>query len=146
MLQAVESAITDRLGMVLPAAVRVLAFPDIPIEQGFVKGATTVYVRFAGIELDAVSSQRSSFAQRGFVVFEVRFLVKDLRSHIGAYPLMELVQKALSGWLLSGSDDYSFTLPGLQMTRMELIERLSAYSLWDWGMMFRIGCIYEGHV
>lgn len=144
MLQAVEGAIVLRLVAALPSQVKALSFPDKPIEQGFAQGATTVYVRFAGVELESNGSARSSFVQSGIVLFEVRFLVKDLRSHVGAYPLMETCQKTLSGFKPDGSDGYSFGLSGLQMTRMELIERHPDYSLWDWGMMFRTDCIYEG--
>ncbi len=146
MLQVVEQAIVDRLVSALPSQVRVLAFPDQPIDQGLVRNETTVYVRFAGIELESNGHQRSAFAQLGVVMFEVRFLVKDLRSHVGAYPLMEVCQKSLSGWLPVGSNGYSFSLPGVQLTRMELIERFSDYALWDWGLMFRIDCIYEAFV
>lgn len=146
MLQAVEQAIVDRLMAALPTQVRVLAFPDSPIEQGFPKGVAAIYVRFAGVDLKPGGHQRTAFAQEGVVEFEVRLLVKDLRSHTGAYPLMEQCQAALSGWFPASADGYSFGLPGLQMARMELVERLSDYSLWDWGLRFRIDCIFEGYL
>lgn len=145
MLQAVEQAIVNRLVAALPTQVRVLAFPDSPIEQGFPKGVAAIYVRFAGIDLKPGGHQRTALVQEGVVEFEVRLLVKDLRSHTGAYPLMMVCQKKLSGWLPPGSEGYSFGLPGLQMARMDLVERLSDYSLWDWGLRFRIDCCFENY-
>jgi hypothetical protein len=146
MLLAVESEIVNILDTALTDQVRVLAFPEKPIDQGGPRGVAAVYVRFAGLDLQMARGGRSPFVQQGEVEFEVRLLMKDLRSHVGAYALMESINRALSGWLPATAEGFSFALPGFQMVRMELVERIPEFSLWDWGMRWRVGCVYENNL
>jgi hypothetical protein len=146
MLQAVEQAIVDRLTAALPPQVKVSAFPEQPIEQGLPPDVVTIYVRFAGVDLTPGKGQRTAIVQEGSMEFEIRLLVKDLRSHIGGYPLMEAVQTQLTGFHPRNADGYSFGLPGLQMTRMELLSRVSDYSFWDWSLKFRTDCVFERYL
>jgi hypothetical protein len=143
MLQELEAAISDILAQKLGTQARVMAFPETPVQQGSPLGVAAVYVRFSGVNLSRHEGGRSPYYQSGSVDFEVRVLAKDLRSHTGAYPIIEQILGALAGWKPNPRDGWSFALPGFQMVGCELVERLPEYSLWDWGMRWQIGCIYE---
>jgi hypothetical protein len=148
MLKQAEQAIVDRLTTApkWPKSARVEAWPDSPIELGRAQMKDGVYVRFAGLNLEAVQGQRQPYVQMGRAEFEIRLLIKDLRSHVGAYELIELIHHQLTAFRPSNSDGYAFQLPGLYLTKAVMVDRYKDSAQWDWGAMFSIGVTYEGRL
>lgn len=148
MLQQAEQSIADRLAAApnWPKPIRVEAWPDNPLEFGRSQMQQTVYVRFAGLNLGAVQGQRQPYVQEGTADFEIRLLVKDLRSHTGAYDLIEIIHQRLTAFRPSNSNGYAFKLPGLYLTKAVMVDRYKESAQWDWGAMFSIGVIYEGRL
>lgn len=146
MLQQAEQAIVDRL-LSTPdwPNMRVAAWPDSPLEFGRAQMQVGVYIRFAGLNLPRVEGHRQDYVQQGTADFEVRLLVKDLRSHTGAYDLAEMIHRRLTGFRLATDNGYAFGLPGLFMTKFSLVDRYKESNQWDWGAIFSTQVTYEGH-
>lgn len=139
-----EAAIADWIRALLPSSVRILVWPDTPAEMSRVWQKDAIYVRWGGITLSPREGSRGHEIQWGTIFFEVRLLVKDLRSHTGAYALLEQIQSALSGQRPAPVGGYSFDVSGLSLTKISLVEREDASHVWDWGAMFECGICKEG--
>lgn len=144
-MHQLEESILARLQAVptLPESVRLMAWPDRPMERGTPVGAAAIFVRFAGIGKSSPQTTNRTYTQSGTVDFEVRHLVKDLRSHTGAYPLMALVEGSLAGWLPPPEvldDGYTAKLSGFYLTRSDLVGR--DQQVWDWGQQFSLPILY----
>jgi Gp37 protein len=146
MLQQAEQAIVDRV-LSIPdwPNIRVAAWPDSPLEFGRSQMQAGVYIRFAGLNLPRVEGHRQDYVQQGTADFEIRLLVKDLRSHTGAYELAESIHRRLTGFRLATDNGYAFGLPGLFMTKFSLVDRYKESNQWDWGAIFSTQVTYEGH-
>jgi hypothetical protein len=147
LLQEAEQSIVDRIATApeRPEILRVVAWPDSPLEYGRAQMQTGIYVRFAGFRFPPVEGQRQPYVQRGTANFEIRLLLKDLRSHAGAYEWIEAVHRRLTGFRPPGNDAYSFGLPGLWLSEVSLVDRYKESNQWDWGAIFSTNVIYEGH-
>lgn len=145
--QQAEAAIVDRIQSAegWDPKIRVLAFPDKPTEIGRSQMSQAVYVRYAGTNLSRVEGNRGPYVQRGTMDFEVRLLVKNLRSHVGVYELIELIHSRLTGFRPSSIGGYSFHLPGAYLLKDALVVRDTDSNQWDWGAMFQFGLTYEGN-
>ena len=146
MLKATEDAIVARLTTTpgWPGMIRVAAFPDKPFELGYPQMGIGVFIRFAGLRLPPVDSNRGAYVQQGSADFEARVVVKDLRSHVGAYELIEVLHKRMACFRPPNEPPYSFGLPGFWMSRADLVDHEKKGGLWDWGCMFSIQIIFEG--
>lgn len=146
MLKATEDAIVAQLAITpeWPVAIRVAAFPDKPFDLGYPQMGTGVFVRFAGLRYPPVESNRGAYVQVGTADFEVRVVVKDLRSHAGAYDLIEAIHKRLACFMPPNDPPYSFGLPGFWLSRADLVDHEKKGGLWDWGAMFSIESTFEG--
>lgn len=144
-MQQLEDAIISRLTAVptLPESVRLFSWPDKPMDRGQPVGVAAIFARFAGVSKSSAATTNRTFTQGGTIDFEIRFLVKDLRSHVGAYPLMALVENSLAGWLPDPSlleEGYTAKLPGFYMSRSDLVGR--DQQVWDWGQSYSLPIIY----
>lgn len=145
-LRSVEAEIVALLGTALAdEGVRVVAWPDRPTEIGRAQMKDGLYLRFAGLDLELPVGNKNHQAQQGKIRFEARLLVKDLRSHVGAYDLIEKAQRWLTEFRpspVSGDDGYSFGVQGLALTQARLVERLDESGQWDWGLIFESSVVY----
>lgn len=145
-MKNLEDAIVGRLKTLttLSETARVLSWPDKPAELGRPTGSAAVLVRFMGVNLVTKASPNvRSVCQSGSLSVEIRFLVKNLRSHSGAYGLMESVQDQLSGWQPPGTElpsGYSANMGGFTLRGSQLIEH--DQSIWDWGQQWIIPVMY----
>jgi Gp37 protein len=145
MLKATEAALVNRLLTApnWPTAVKVAAFPDQPFEMGYPQMGTGVFVRYAGLNYPKPQGNGRGYAQDGPLDFEVRIVVKDLRSHVGAYSLIELIHQRIACFMPANEPPYSFGLPGFWMSRSDLVDHEKKGGLWDWGCMFSIQSTFE---
>lgn len=145
-LKTVEAEIVGLLGTALAdEGVRVVAWPDRPTEIGRAQMKDGLYLRFAGLDLELPMGNKNHQIQQGKIRFEARLLVKDLRSHAGAYNLIEKIQSWLTGFRpgpASSRGDYSFGVQGLALTQARLVERLDESGQWDWGLIFETPVVY----
>jgi hypothetical protein len=137
MLLQAEALIVGRLREAVAAQVRVAPWPDRPLDFSRPQNLATIFVRFAGIDLAAAWQGQP---QQGQVRFELRFLLKDLRSHQGAYQQMAAAQRALTGMRFAPEAGYTAGSGGLQLLQSSLVEREEGR--WDWGMVFAANVIY----
>lgn len=146
-LKTVEAELVDLLSTALEGeGVRVVAWPDRPLDFGRAQMKDGLYVRFAGLDLELPTGNFGHLRQDGKIRFEARLLVKDLRSHTGAYELIEKCQAWLTGFCpgpASYSQGYSFGVQGLALVRAELIERVDESGQWDWGLMLEAKVLFE---
>lgn len=147
MLQSCESAIVARLSATpfLANGLRIMAFPETPPNDAAdVRGDAVLFVRFAGLDLAEGGASRCAFVQSGNTTFELHFLVRDLRTHIKGYALMQAAQNALSGMRLESDGGYSFGLPGLQLRSVNLAGWIKKSAVWHWIQSYEIPTTYEG--
>jgi hypothetical protein len=146
MFQQAEQSIVDRL-LSIPdwPNIRVVVWPDTPLEYGRAQMKDGVYIRFAGLNLPPVEGHRQDYVQQGTADFEIRILVKDLRSHVGAYDIGRMVHRRLAGFRLAPEEDYTFGLPGIYLRKFSLVDRYKESNQWDWGAIFSTQITYEGH-
>lgn len=144
-----EAAIITRLEPALPAdEIALMAWPDNPRMTNKPVGAAAVMVRFSRLQLSSPGTiNRSAIIQSGSIEIELRFLVKDLRSHFGAYELMAQSQRTLTGWLPEDAeldDGLAPRLPGFYLLRTQLVDRNTSDRVWDWGQMYSLDVDYKG--
>lgn len=139
-LSALEQEIIERLrqSQTLPAEARIMAFPDRSAEVGSPVGKCAIVVRFSRLRLGANenSNQQAGFIQSGSIYLEIRLIVKDLRSHTGAYPLLSLIFDALIGWTPQQlGSSFSPTAP-MSLESSELAG--FGDGVWDWAATFSL--------
>lgn len=145
-MKALEDAIVARIigAVELPAAAKVLAWPDRPLELNRPVGSAAILVRFMGVSKSVEASpNRRALCQTGSISIEARFLVKDLRSHVGAYSLMQVVEDLLGAWKPAGEvldPGYSASEPGAYLANSQLVAH--DQSVWDWGQQYQIPVMY----
>jgi hypothetical protein len=142
-MQSLEQSVLTALeaDTELTAGVKIQAWPDAPAAGVGPLGAAVLMVRFAGLSLNPPLSQ-GRLVQEGSAEVELRLLVKDLRSHTGAYPLLSRCHSLLSGLQPSLDPGFSPKLPGLYLLTSELVERYRDIQVWDWGARYRVDLTY----
>jgi hypothetical protein len=101
MLAEIEQAIVNQLLQPLQSdGVRVTGFPDNPNDLGRPVGIGQVLVGFKKESLSPVTSGvlTAPIIQTHTFKFEVSLQLKNLRSHGGAYPLMDKIRSLLTGF------------------------------------------------
>ena len=144
-----EDDIVERLGEALPVdELRLMAWPDQPLDTGKPLGRAAVMVRFSRLRLDPISRRTTGpTVQTGELDIEIRYLVKGLRSHTGAYPLIALTTDTLAGYMPQPStliDGMAAQLPGFYALVAQLVDHDKSVGVWDWGQMFRLNIDYRG--
>ena len=141
-MKALEDAIVALIQGIdgLPEQAKVLPWPDQPLKLGRPVGSAAIMVRFAGENLRSIDTiNRGPSLQNGNISIEIRILVKNLRTHSGAYNLLHSVHMALSGWVPVPEvmpKGYSPQLPGMQLTSSDLVDHTEA--VWDWGQRYAL--------
>lgn len=100
-ISAIEAAITLRLAEPLqPLAVE--PFPGDPAayKLGSRKGAVLVVYRGSRL---SKSQSTAAIAQERTLLFDLVVMVKDLRSHTGAYPVIQTLYRQLQGFKPAGA-------------------------------------------
>lgn len=138
--KALEDEAIARVSAAAIGDVRVAAWPDSPGSLGQPTGSGLILIRFLGLDLSPPKTvDRSYLRQDGTISLEARVFVRNLRSHVGAYPLIRQVHKSLSGWLPQLAEPLSAKHPGCYLVSTDLLAKDS--QVWDWGMLFRIEVI-----
>ena len=144
MIEQVEQLLIDRLkaSANLGDRAHVLSFPGSPTEDAArVRGSAAILVKFGRLKLEPEGGNGFETVQYGSLDFEFRLLVKDLRSHVGAYDLIEIVVDRISRYQPPNLPPWSFGVSGFQVSEAVLVDRSEA--IWDWGMTAKIDLIYH---
>jgi hypothetical protein len=144
MIQQVEQLLIDRLKATpnLGNLVHVLGFPGKPNDDAArIRGSAAILVKFGRMKLEPEGGNGYHTLQHGSLDFEFRLLVKDLRSHVGAYDLIEIIVDRISRYQPPNLPPWSFGVSGFQVSEAVLIDRGEA--IWDWGMTAKIDLIYH---
>ncbi len=102
MLLEVESALTNRLASELTrTGVKILPIPDnlLALKQPVMAGQ--VLVAYKQSTFRQVTSEPLLYEQ--LLQFDINTQVKGLRSHTGAYPLLDEIRFLLAGWYCGSS-------------------------------------------
>jgi hypothetical protein len=144
MIQQVEQLLIDRLKATpnLGNLVHVLGFPGKPNDDAArIRGSAAILVKFGRMKLEPEGGNGYQTVQYGSLDFEFRLLVKDLRSHVGAYDLIEIIVDRISRYQPPNLPPWGFGVSGFQVSEAVLIDRGEA--IWDWGMTAKIDLIYH---
>lgn len=99
-LQAIETAICAALRAACPG-LEVLPYPDAPETFRATHPRGTLLVIYRGADY-APPSALDVIVQEETSAFEVVFLLRNLRGHAGAYPILRAASRALVGWAAPG--------------------------------------------
>jgi hypothetical protein len=144
MIEQVEQLLIDRLKATpnLGNLVHVLGFPGKPNDDAArIRGSAAILVKFGRLKLETEGGNGYHTLQYGSLDFEFRLLVKDLRSHVGAYDLIEIIVDRISRYQPPNLPPWSFGVSGFQVSEAVLIDRSEA--IWDWGMTAKIDLTYQ---
>lgn len=144
MIEQVEQLLIDRLKATpnLGDKVHVLGFPGRPNDDAArVRGSAAILVKFGRLKLEPEGGNGFETVQYGSLDFEFRLLVKDLRSHVGAYDLIETIVDRISRYRPPNLPPWGFGVSGFQVSEAVLIDRGEA--IWDWGMTAKIDLTYQ---
>lgn len=96
MLREIETALVDRLKLVLPGYA-VEPFPDKPASYRLLspKGAVLVVYRGSGL---SPTQDVGMIVQERVLQYDITLLTRDLRSHTGAYALLDVLYQSLLGF------------------------------------------------
>jgi hypothetical protein len=100
MLAEIEEAIINRLQTLQDDGVRVIGFPDNANELGKPMGVGQVLVGFKKESLSSATGNvlTAPIVQTHTLKFEISLQLKNLRSHSGAYPIMDRIRQLLTGF------------------------------------------------
>lgn len=100
MLVELEEAIVQRLQSLQDNGVKIIGFPDNPSELGrpFPSGQILVGFKKESLGQPAAVVTTAPIIQPWTIEFELSLQLKNLRSHSGAYPIMETIRDLLSGF------------------------------------------------
>ncbi len=101
MLAEIEETIIERLSPpLIEMGLRVAGFPDNPQELGrpMPSGQVLIGYKKDSLETPNTFAQNASMIQKWVIEFEVSLQLKNLRSHIGAYPIMDSIKNLLTGF------------------------------------------------
>ncbi|MDD2870087.1 Gp37 family protein [Neomegalonema sp.] len=99
-LQEIEAAIVARIAARLPD-LHVEAFPDKPESFRMHHPAGAVLVAF-GRESHAKPRALDLVVQERRIEWDLSILTRNLRSHVGAYDVLDALRLALTGWRAEG--------------------------------------------
>jgi hypothetical protein len=99
MILAIEQAIVEALAEAIPA-LTVEAMPENPGQYAMTSALGAVLVGYQGSSYSGFTSQGGS-QDREFH-FEVTLLMRDLRTHQGAYAQLETIRETLAGLTFAG--------------------------------------------
>jgi len=100
MLADIEAALIAKIKALAPA-VLVEGFPDQPAGYRLSHPVGAVLVRFAGGEYGQ-SRATDVVVQNWRLVWELTVVVRNLRRHDGAYPLLDALRRGLTGAVFPG--------------------------------------------
>lgn len=98
MITEIETALVDLLRLELgPAGLKVEAFPEKPEEYALTHPIGVVLVVFRGSDFGE-PRPTDRIVQAHLLTWEIVFLVRNLRTHLGAYPILDTARQSLTGW------------------------------------------------
>lgn len=100
MIREIEEAIVDRLTGALPK-LHVAAFPDRPDTFKMHHPAGAVLVAY-GREVYGKPRDLSLVVQERRIEWDISILTRNLRTHVGAYDVLDAVRMVLTGWRTEG--------------------------------------------
>ncbi|MBW4652620.1 MAG: Gp37 family protein [Kaiparowitsia implicata GSE-PSE-MK54-09C] len=102
-LQLVENAIVQHLRDALPD-VRVLPFPEDLSQLGSPVSGRQLFVGFKQVRFQPGQSLNfdAPIIQQGEIDYELLLCTKDLRTHTTTYPIVEAIDRALTGFMPMG--------------------------------------------
>lgn len=127
----IETAIIDLLVPVVPN-LKVEGFPDKPVGYKLKHSTGAVLVSYQGSTFAAPITNPTS--QSRTVTFDITLIVKDLRTHNGAYQYIDLIRATLTGYRIP---DLARLYP---VSEGFLNEQ---NGIWQWGMSFALNIIHE---
>ncbi len=143
-----ETAITDRLKVALPNMdlpnIQVLPFPTDPAELGLPVTARQIYVGFKQENLEAPDSITKGGRiphQKRKLQYELVLRMQDLRSHQSAYPAMDAVRGALTGFRPSISSSEGVLTTGFYQLSGGFVD--FGAGLWLYSMTFAINGVFR---
>lgn len=101
MIGEIETAIVERLAARL-TGVKVEAFPDKPDTYKFHHPKGTVLVAFGRATYSAPRAIDIVVQERR-IEWDITLLMRNLRDHAGAYPVLDAIRLILTGWRTCGA-------------------------------------------
>lgn len=138
-----ETAIQQRLAVpAITSGFNVVVWADNPTfdySAPVMKG--NLVIRFDTESTQAPASQHDSgpVIQATQLVFELRVLTRDLRSHGAGYDAMQKIWELLTGYVPPSTSRHEPLLRGFYHQNTQLVS--SADSVWDFGMRYGLDCM-----
>lgn len=98
MYSLIEKSIIARLSDRIDG-VRLEAYPDQPKELGKPTPSARILIGYQGSSFTSLSEDPRNFSMEETLTYELTFEVKGLRTHRGAYPLLDVAKNALMGYV-----------------------------------------------
>lgn len=136
MLETIEQSLLDQLEPLTKLGLRVVGFPENPEELGRPISYGQVLIGFKRESLQPPSHHNNgvSIVQPRRVEWDVVLQIKNLRSHAGAYPVMDKIRDLLTGFRPPD------TLRPLYETQADFVDLRDG--IWTYNMTFAIDLIY----
>ena len=139
MLELLEQKTVGRLAFLKDKGIQVIPYPDDPDEFNKPMGNRRVFVGIKRETLESLGNSglilESSIVQSRRVEVEIYCQLKELRSHAGIYPMIELIRNILTGFRPFQEDPENYQ-SYYWNTRTEFIRQFEGY--WDYAMNFEI--------
>lgn len=97
MLLEIERAIVSKINQVLSGTFKVKGFPENPKELGQPMPSAQILVGYKRSTFQLISRGPTTLNQSA--EFEIKYMLKNLRTHTGVYPVLDLVRTALTGYI-----------------------------------------------
>lgn len=121
-IKSVEDAIIARLGsQISPTDAKVEGFPDNPETYNFNHPKAAILVQYQSSDFIR-SRVLDTINQVAVLNFNIILMARDLRSHTGAYSLLDQIRTALTGFQPSPNPQ---GISKLQPTREEFVDQTS---------------------
>ena len=124
MIAEIETALVDRVKEILaPFGFAIEPFPDNPDNHPMTHPKGVVMVINKGSTYNPPETTSRAIQQRT-LSFELTVLVKNLRQHQGAYPVIDALAYGLAGWVAPGA------IFGARLERDSFVDKSA--SVWTW--------------
>jgi hypothetical protein len=100
MIAEIEESILQRLQLLNDGGLRIAGFPDNPQESGrsMPNGQVLVGYKKESLEPPNTFIEDTPVIQKWTLEYEISVQLKNLRSHTGAYPVMDEIKELLTGF------------------------------------------------
>jgi hypothetical protein len=146
MIESLENAIVEQLrSPEMIQLVRVMAWPDDPKTIPNPVGAGYLLARYRDDTSESLDGQNLTKPMTSLETYsyELRFLVRSLRAHRGAYPVMQLARKLLQGFSPTIDDSaYKPFRSGFSYSGGGLVAGSKKEGLWDFFQLYEIKLLF----